>query len=59
MKKTECCMICYEEKQEGIHIWNQFLCTDCERDIVATEVEDAKYMYYVERMKRIWLDAIS
>lgn len=53
------CIVCRENKLAGIRIWGQFVCTDCERDIVHTEVEDEKYPFYIERMKRIWLDMIS
>ena len=53
------CVVCGEEKAAGIRIVAQFLCSDCEREIVHTEVEDEKYPYYIERMKRIWLEAIS
>jgi len=53
------CMVCCEQKAEGIHILTQFLCHECEREIVKTDVEDEKYAYYIDRMKRIWLEAIS
>ncbi|MFD2170750.1 sigma factor G inhibitor Gin [Tumebacillus lipolyticus] len=53
------CIICGEAKQQGIRIISQFLCQDCEREIVATDVQDEKYSYYVARMKQIWLEAIS
>lgn len=52
-------MICCEQKVEGIQILTQFLCHECEREIVKTDVEDERYAYYIDRMKRIWLEAIS
>ncbi|BCJ87442.1 sigma factor G inhibitor Gin [Effusibacillus dendaii] len=56
---TQTCIVCSKPSAEGIRIWNQFVCVSCERDIVKTEVEDAKYNFYIERMKKIWLDQIS
>jgi hypothetical protein len=53
------CIVCCAHKEHGIRIFQQFMCTDCEREIVQTDVQDAKYPYYIDRMKRIWLSAIS
>lgn len=53
------CIICSLEKPSGIRICNEFICSDCERDIVATDVGDERYKLYVESMKRIWLSATS
>lgn len=53
------CVVCGEQKALGIRIFAQFLCVECEREIVNTDVEDEKYPYYIERMKQIWLGAIS
>ncbi|HEU4964012.1 MAG TPA: sigma factor G inhibitor Gin [Bacilli bacterium] len=53
------CIVCTEPKERGIRIYGQFVCEECERDIVRTDVEDEKYHYYIERMKQIWLAAIS
>lgn len=53
------CIICHELKQQGIRICGVFLCTECERDIVHSDVHDANYKYYVEEMKRIWISALS
>ncbi|CAM3965065.1 sigma factor G inhibitor Gin [Alicyclobacillus pomorum] len=53
------CIVCNEHKPAGIFICGQFLCADCERDIVATDVSDLRYRYYIDCMKKIWLAAIS
>ncbi|MDQ0190187.1 sigma factor G inhibitor Gin [Alicyclobacillus cycloheptanicus] len=53
------CIVCKQEKAAGIRICGVFLCADCERAIVSTDVEDARYPYYIECMKQIWLAAIS
>lgn len=48
------CMICDRPRTEGIHICEAFICEDCEREMVATEVGDAKYPYFIMRMRQIW-----
>lgn len=53
------CIICHEPKEEGIRIFGQLICSECERDIVHSDVKDAAYSHYVEEMKRIWLSALS
>lgn len=57
--KGTVCIVCNLPKPQGLFICGQFLCATCEQDIVATEVEDARYSYYIQCMKRIWLAATS
>lgn len=51
------CIICGEMKgeDEGIRIVTEFICDDCEIDIVATDVLDEKYPFYIHQMKQIWI----
>lgn len=53
--KTETCIICGQEKEEGIRIVSQFICEGCEAEMVRTEAEDAKYRFFIGRMKKIGL----
>ncbi len=53
------CIICSEQKTQGIRICEQWICTDCEREIVCTDVGDVRYHFFVEAMKKIWLSALS
>lgn len=50
------CMICEQAGREGIHILSQFICLECEREMVMTGVEDDLYDYFVERMRALWRD---
>jgi hypothetical protein len=62
MHQTVCgemCIVCNQRKELGIHIWGKFVCVSCEREIVQTDVKDSNYDYYIQRLKRIWLDATS
>jgi hypothetical protein len=53
------CVICFAPKVEGIRVCGEWICSDCEREIVKTDVTDARYPYFVEAMKKIWLSALS
>jgi len=53
------CMICEQVGGEGIHILSQFICLECEREIVNTGVDDDLYDYFVERMRALWRDIAS
>lgn len=50
------CIICGQLKEEGIVIVSHFICEDCEAEIVRTEAEDAKYRFFIGRMKKIGLE---
>lgn len=48
------CMICDQHQVEGIHICNEFICVSCEREIVHTDVRDARYPFFIHRMKQMF-----
>lgn len=49
----QACIICGQHKEEGIVIVSHFICEDCESEMVRTEAEDAKYRFFIGRMKKI------
>ncbi|WP_274379432.1 sigma factor G inhibitor Gin [Alkalihalobacterium alkalinitrilicum] len=53
------CVICEQEKSEGIHLFEYFICEKCERQIVITEPNDVYYHYYLKKMKKIKLPTIN
>lgn len=53
-QKDNVCIICRESKPEGIVIVSEFICDDCEAEIVRTDVQDAKYPFFIHQMKQIW-----
>ncbi|SFS87295.1 Inhibitor of sigma-G Gin [Marininema halotolerans] len=53
------CIVCEKECQEGITVLAEFICRDCEAEIVNTDVKDKKYAYFVLQMKNIWTQDIS
>ncbi|MBD8071041.1 sigma factor G inhibitor Gin [Bacillus sp. PS06] len=49
----ETCVICEEQKQRGIHLYTKFICTDCEKDMIQTETNDPKYLYYLKKLRSV------
>lgn len=49
------CIVCSQKKDIGICIWSQFICQSCEGEMVATEVYDEKYPFFIKQMRKIWL----
>ncbi|KUP04243.1 carnitine--CoA ligase [Bacillus coahuilensis m2-6] len=49
----ECCIICEEIKEEGIHLYTSFICMECERDMVSTETNEISYSYYVTKLRKV------
>lgn len=49
----ETCIICETKKQKGIHLYTQFICNDCEREIISTDTRDERYKYYLNQLKKI------
>ncbi|CAM3228484.1 sigma factor G inhibitor Gin [Sporolactobacillus spathodeae] len=52
----EICLICGQLKHEGIHIGNQLICYSCQDKIVATDVTDWKYRYFIKKLSKIKWD---
>ncbi|WP_017185074.1 sigma factor G inhibitor Gin [Alkalibacillus haloalkaliphilus] len=50
-QSINCCQICGEWKQDGIHVLSSFICKGCEREIVNTNPDDERYQYFVDRLK--------
>lgn len=52
--EAQTCIICGQPKEEGILIISEFICDDCEAEMVHTDVRDAKYPFFITQMKQIW-----
>jgi hypothetical protein len=46
------CIMCDLPKQQGIHILTQYICEECETEIVHTDVSQEKYLFFVSRLKQ-------
>ncbi|WP_067933460.1 sigma factor G inhibitor Gin [Alicyclobacillus kakegawensis] len=47
------CIICDRPREIGIVVWGQFICAECEQEIVSTDTSELRYQYYVQRLKRL------
>lgn len=54
-KDSRICVMCGFEKTQGITIHSGFICEDCEKEIVNTDVNDKKYPFFIQRMKELWV----
>lgn len=56
MKQTilgEICVICEHNKEKGIHLYNRFICIDCEGEMIRTETSDDKYQFYLKQLRQL------
>ena len=56
---TPVCVVCERQTVEGMHILSQFICTDCEREMIGTEADDELYGFFVMRLRGIWKELMS
>ncbi|PWA12099.1 hypothetical protein DCC39_07580 [Pueribacillus theae] len=47
------CFICEKEQASGITISDQFMCEECERNVVSTDTNDAKYLFYLHQLEKL------
>lgn len=47
------CSVCELNKETGIHICDIYICHDCEREIVTSDVTDEFYKYYLQKLKKL------
>lgn len=53
------CIVCDEEKENGIHLFTHFICETCEQNIRLTEPEDELYRYYLQKLKKVTIPKSS
>ncbi|MFD1021120.1 sigma factor G inhibitor Gin [Thalassobacillus hwangdonensis] len=53
MKKKSRCGVCNEVKDDGIHIYQLYICESCEKEMLTTDPGDARYQFFIEKLKTI------
>jgi hypothetical protein len=55
---THQCVICsnLRVEGEGLRIVMGFICGDCEKEMVHTDVKDAKYPFFIHQMKQLFVE---
>ncbi|MBB3114080.1 superfamily II helicase [Paenibacillus phyllosphaerae] len=56
IQSAKYCIICGHEKLAGIRIIDEFICESCETEMVQTDVQDAKYPFFIHQLKRLWVE---
>ncbi|OZI12144.1 hypothetical protein CEW92_08240 [Bacillaceae bacterium SAS-127] len=52
------CMVCEQNKQEGIYIYQAFICKECERKVLQTEPEEEAYAHFVKKLRKIRISSV-
>ncbi|MGQ7055587.1 sigma factor G inhibitor Gin, partial [Bacillus cereus group sp. BceL245] len=50
---SEVCIVCETKRKEGIYVYNNLICHECEKDMVNTETDDPKYIYYLKQLRKL------
>ncbi|MFX3624228.1 MAG: sigma factor G inhibitor Gin [Ectobacillus sp.] len=53
--EVKVCIVCEQEKLSGIYLYNGFICDECEKDIIQTDTDDPKYLFYLKQLRKIKL----
>ncbi|ACV61060.1 conserved hypothetical protein [Desulfofarcimen acetoxidans DSM 771] len=51
------CICCNKEKitgYNGVMINKKYICEDCEKQIKTIKIDDPKYNFYINGLKKIW-----
>jgi hypothetical protein len=49
----EACVICEQMKPKGIHLYTSFICIECEKEMLQTEISNPKYKYFLKQLRKI------
>ncbi|MDH4424416.1 MULTISPECIES: sigma factor G inhibitor Gin [Bacillus] len=51
--QSEICIVCETKRTEGIYVYNNLICHECEKDMVNTETDDPKYIHYLKQLRKL------
>jgi len=54
VKKIKMCILCGNMRIQGYKVLEQWVCDQCESDLLDTDVEHPYYQYYMESVKNMW-----
>ncbi|WP_164491561.1 sigma factor G inhibitor Gin [Staphylospora marina] len=55
-RQVETCLICGQERPQGIRLLNRFICDSCEQEMMVLEPGELRYNYIVWRLIPLWMD---
>ncbi|PGM87663.1 sigma factor G inhibitor Gin [Bacillus cereus] len=50
---SEICIVCETKRREGIYVYNNLICYECERNLVNTETNDPQYIHYLKQLRKL------
>ncbi len=54
-KDTAICIICSRLcSKNSLRILGKDICSDCEKGLITASVDDEKYYFYINGLKKIW-----
>jgi DNA-directed RNA polymerase subunit RPC12/RpoP len=51
---TLVCFGCGNSVPDGLNIWGQYLCPDCEMRILHSNVAESDYQHWIEVLRKFW-----
>lgn len=51
---TRVCIVCDKEREDGLDIFEKFICRACEEKIVTTAACDKEYPVLIDKLKKLW-----
>ena len=48
------CIVCSKQTASGIRLYTEFICVDCESEMIHTDVRDEKYPFFIHQLRQIW-----
>jgi hypothetical protein len=56
IQQFQTCLVCGQERPEGIRLLEKYLCLSCEQEMAVLDVSDLRYNYIVWRLRSLWVD---
>lgn len=50
------CVLCKQQKKDGIHLCEVNVCEECEQKLVDVNVDDEMYPLFVEKLRQLSLE---
>ena len=54
MKKVRACSFCGSMRIQGIYILNQWMCRECEEELLKSDLDHPSYQENVSKIKNVW-----
>ncbi len=59
IEQTHRCIFCGNITIDGIQLRGRLICSECEQELINTQVDEPAYQSYKQGIKAIWKEAIT